>query len=99
MYNLKYFSAAMLKSNIQKTFGTKKLHEVKSGLRIMLSSCQLEKKIVVNLIIIIIIMLNSLQRYDIAQNYRILHRVVQRLPQYNLKILHHCHIQKLHQRK
>jgi hypothetical protein len=28
---------------------------------------------------------NSLQRYDIAQNYRILHRVVQRLSQHNLK--------------
>jgi uncharacterized membrane protein YukC len=29
--------------------------------------------------------LNSLQRYDIAQNYRILHRVVQRLSQHNSK--------------
>jgi hypothetical protein len=36
--------------------------------------------------------LNSLQRYDIAQNYRILHRVVQRLFQDNLKISHHRHI-------
>jgi hypothetical protein len=36
--------------------------------------------------------LNSLQRYDITQNYRILHRVVQRLSQHNLKISHHCHI-------
>jgi hypothetical protein len=36
--------------------------------------------------------LNSLQRYDIAQNYRILHRVVQRLSQHNLKISHHRHI-------
>jgi hypothetical protein len=36
--------------------------------------------------------LNSLQRYGIAQNYRILHRVVQRLSQYNLKISHHRHI-------
>jgi hypothetical protein len=32
---------------------------------------------------------NSLQRYDIAQNYRILHRVVQRLSQNNLKISHY----------
>jgi hypothetical protein len=36
--------------------------------------------------------LNSLQRYNIAQNYRILHRVVQRLSQHNLKISHHRHI-------
>jgi hypothetical protein len=36
--------------------------------------------------------LNSLQRYDIAQNYRILHRVVQRLSQHNLKILHYRHV-------
>jgi hypothetical protein len=36
--------------------------------------------------------LNSLQRYDIAQNYTILHRVVQRLSQRNLKISHHRHI-------
>jgi hypothetical protein len=43
--------------------------------------------------------LNSLQRYDIAQNYRILHRVGQRLSQHNLKILHHCHMKKLCQTK
>jgi hypothetical protein len=36
--------------------------------------------------------LNSLQTYDIAQNYRILHRVVQRLSQHYLKISHHRHI-------
>jgi hypothetical protein len=36
--------------------------------------------------------LNSLQRYDIAQNYRILHRVVQCLSQHDLKISHHRHI-------
>jgi hypothetical protein len=30
--------------------------------------------------------LNSLQGHDIAQNYRILHRVVQRLFKHNLKI-------------
>jgi hypothetical protein len=36
--------------------------------------------------------LNSLQRYDIEKNYRILHRVVQRLSQHNLKISHHRHI-------
>jgi hypothetical protein len=34
----------------------------------------------------------SLQSYDIAQNYRILHTVVQRLSQHNLKIAHHHHI-------
>jgi hypothetical protein len=37
-------------------------------------------------------MLNSLQKYDIAQNYRILHRFIQRLSQHNLKISHHRHI-------
>jgi hypothetical protein len=42
---------------------------------------------------------NSLQRCVIAMNYIILHRVVQRLPQHNLKISHHRHIQKLRQRK
>jgi hypothetical protein len=36
--------------------------------------------------------LNGLQKYDIAQNCRILHRVVQRLSRHNLKILHHRHI-------
>jgi hypothetical protein len=36
--------------------------------------------------------LNSLQRYGIAQNYRILHRVVQCLSQHNLKISHYRHI-------
>jgi hypothetical protein len=30
--------------------------------------------------------LNSLQSHDIAQNYRVLHREVQRLSQHNLKI-------------
>jgi hypothetical protein len=30
--------------------------------------------------------LNSVQRHDIAQNYRILHRIAQRLSQHNLKI-------------
>jgi hypothetical protein len=34
---------------------------------------------------------NSLQRYD-AQNYRILHRVVKRLSQHNIKISHYRHI-------
>jgi hypothetical protein len=38
--------------------------------------------------------INSLQRYDIAQNHRILHRVVQRLSQHNLKFSHHRHIWK-----
>jgi hypothetical protein len=36
--------------------------------------------------------LNNLQRYNIAQNYRILHTVVQHLSQHNLKISHHRHI-------
>jgi hypothetical protein len=36
--------------------------------------------------------LNSLQRCDIAQNYRILHGVVLHLSQYNIKISHHRHI-------
>jgi hypothetical protein len=36
--------------------------------------------------------LNSLQRYEIVQNYRIIHRVVQRLSQHNLKISPHRHI-------
>jgi hypothetical protein len=36
--------------------------------------------------------LHSLQRYNIAQNYTILHRVVQRLSQYYLKISRHRHI-------
>jgi hypothetical protein len=36
--------------------------------------------------------LNSLLRYDTAQNYRTLHRVIQHLCQQNLKISHHHHI-------
>jgi hypothetical protein len=36
--------------------------------------------------------LNSLQIYDTAQSYRILHRVDKRLSQHNLKISHHPHI-------
>jgi aspartate/glutamate racemase len=42
---------------------------------------------------------NSLQTFDIAQNYRILHKVVQRLSQHNLSISNHHHIQKLRQIK
>jgi hypothetical protein len=42
---------------------------------------------------------NSLQIYDIAQNYSILHKVVQSLSEHNLKILIHLHIQNLRQRK
>jgi hypothetical protein len=37
--------------------------------------------------------LKSLQMYDIAQNYRILHKVVQRFSQHNLKNSNHCRIQ------
>jgi hypothetical protein len=36
--------------------------------------------------------LSSLQNYDVAENYRILHKVIQRLSQHNPKILHHHHI-------
>jgi hypothetical protein len=35
---------------------------------------------------------SSSQRYNIAQNYRKLNRVVHRLPQHNLKISNHSHI-------
>jgi hypothetical protein len=42
--------------------------------------------------------INSLQRYGIAQNYRILHKVVQRLPQHNLNISNYRYIQKPRQR-
>jgi hypothetical protein len=38
---------------------------------------------------------SSLQRYEIARNYRNLHKVVQTLSQHNLKISNHRHIQKL----
>jgi ssDNA-specific exonuclease RecJ len=43
--------------------------------------------------------LNSLQTYGIAQNYRNLHKVVQRFLQHNLKMWNHRHIQKLRQRR
>jgi hypothetical protein len=43
--------------------------------------------------------LNRLQRCAITRNYKILHRVVQTLSQHNIKLKHHCHIQKLSQRK
>jgi hypothetical protein len=36
--------------------------------------------------------LKSLQGHDIAQNYRILRKVAQRLSQQNLNISNHCHI-------
>jgi hypothetical protein len=36
--------------------------------------------------------LNCLQRYNIAQNYTILHRVVQHLFQQNIKVSHYHHI-------
>jgi hypothetical protein len=38
--------------------------------------------------------LSSLQRYDTEQNYRSLHKVVQRFSQLNHKITNHHHIQK-----
>jgi len=43
--------------------------------------------------------LHSLRRYNIAQSYIILHSVVQRLSEHNLKISLHNHIQELTQRK
>jgi hypothetical protein len=43
--------------------------------------------------------LNSMQRYDIPQYYRTLHREVQRLYKHNLKISHHGYIEKIRQRK
>jgi tRNA C32,U32 (ribose-2'-O)-methylase TrmJ len=42
--------------------------------------------------------ISSLQTYDTAQNYRILHKAVQRFSQHNLKMSNHRHIQKLRQR-
>jgi hypothetical protein len=43
--------------------------------------------------------INSLQTNGIAQNYRILHKVVQCLSQYNLKMSNHGQIKKIRQRK
>jgi hypothetical protein len=43
--------------------------------------------------------LNNLQRYNIAQKYRILYRLVQLLSQPNLRIPYQSHIKKLRQRK
>jgi hypothetical protein len=40
---------------------------------------------------------NTLQVYDSAQNYRILHKAVQHLSQHNLKVLKYCRTQKLRQ--
>jgi hypothetical protein len=42
---------------------------------------------------------NILPIYDTAQNYRIIHEVVQCLSQHKLKKLKYHHIQKLRQRK
>jgi hypothetical protein len=42
--------------------------------------------------------IDSLQSYDIPQNYRILHKLVKCLAQHDLKILNHRHIQKLHKK-
>jgi len=41
---------------------------------------------------------NTLQRYGIAQNYIILHKMVQLLSQHSFKISNHTDIQKLRQR-
>jgi hypothetical protein len=43
--------------------------------------------------------MNSLQIYDSAHNYRILHKAVQRLSEHNLVISKYRCIQKLRQRK
>jgi hypothetical protein len=41
----------------------------------------------------------SLERYHIAENYNILHKMIRRLSQNNLNISKHCNIQKLRCRK
>jgi hypothetical protein len=38
---------------------------------------------------------NSLQKYDNTQHYRILHKVIQSLSQHNLNISKHHHSQRL----
>jgi hypothetical protein len=38
--------------------------------------------------------INTLQTYGAAQNYRILHKVIQRLSQHELKNSNHRHIRK-----
>jgi hypothetical protein len=43
--------------------------------------------------------INSLQRYDSARNYIILHRVVQCFSQHNPNLSRRRHIKKLRQRK
>jgi hypothetical protein len=45
------------------------------------------------------IKITSLQKYVIAQNNTIIHKVVKGLSQHNLKMSNHCHIQKLRQIK
>jgi hypothetical protein len=63
------------------------------GFRIMPLSYQLKTYVKFN-----INKLNSLQTYDISQNYTILHKVVQLLSQHNFKISNHRHTQKLLQK-
>jgi hypothetical protein len=43
--------------------------------------------------------INSLQTCDNAQNYRILHKAIQRLSQHDINMSNHRHIQDLRQRK
>jgi hypothetical protein len=69
LYNLQYFSVAVLVSLI---FKTTLINNNK---------------------------INSLQIYDTAQNYGILHKVVQRLSKHNLIIWKYRHIKNLNQRK
>jgi hypothetical protein len=42
--------------------------------------------------------INSLQMYDTAQNYKVLHRLDKRLAQNSLKISNHGHIHKVRQK-
>jgi hypothetical protein len=72
----------------------KKIYEMKLGFRNYTGIIPTENKIyhINNKV-------NSLQTFDIAQNYRILHKVGQCLSQHNLSISNHYHIQKPRQRK
>jgi hypothetical protein len=73
----------------------KRIHEMKRGLQNYVVILPIENtciKVNNNKI-------NSLQRCDTAQNYRIRHKVMQRMSQHNLEILNYRHIQKLRQRK
>jgi hypothetical protein len=72
VYNLEYFLAAVLITLIFKTILIEKRHEMKLWFRNYAAVMPIEN----NCIISNNKKLNSLQRYNIAQNYRILPRVV-----------------------